>query len=1565
MSPRDMSGILGFPNLTPVPRPPRLQPSPYVPPTLQDRDRAREILVHLRTSDPSYKAPEVSKRRYFRSKNKNKVLADTAQWTFSSYEGAKGVAKYFSQETLAPGGVLAALWEIACASDGHDVDSLWKFSQAPPPKSFRLRKPKPFNTRPCPWVSLAADRSARDALSCLLRAGASQRYRGTALEAALNRKDYAIARELVAFDTPFPHRPDLFSAATTSRVLDMDFVNIWLAAPVSPPLEFATQAIAATMRASSRESCMVLSMLLTNYPPSATESTTLLSQAIEIGNLETLATISAAVDNNWPALSDTKHSKPCVRAATGIEHADTRHRVLSFLFAAGVEPNLSALRSLLLKEVKAKNSGHIQLLVANGVPSHVQEGQPPFSPLEAAVETAHVDILRLVVGHCTPIPSEVASAAAERISDRWLEQTQAQMLDLLAPYIQEPKNSLSKLLLPAVRHSKQTVISTLLRHGARSSYVDVGGANSLHIAVRRGDVSLIQKLCAATPTAPIASQAFTVALEAFGSGPAEPFLGVTSLLVREAATGNSGDLSTMLMASLVIRPRKVRRRVCKLIISASTSSIGEGEALVDVVREPDADLDLVRLLLRKSPDTAALSDSLKIGLASQGGTSRRELCRLLFEASNPGKIGERERLATLVDESVLDLELIGSFLSRIRTDKAAASATLKTAMSRRSRADRMALCELALGNPKSDIGQSEALVTLVEEPDTDMQLINLLLRKGASVDHGRGRAFVSAIKQGSVQLLKALLGDTKITTYTISRGFKAAMAFPRGSLRTELTALLLFYGVCLDDRTEHLIAAVKSRDLPLLESLLAVGGTVRPLAEDALSYAVMHAYVDDVRAMVRRGIPESMLVSVFQSLIRTGSLDAPQYIETGTLLMSLKVPDDILTSALLDVCSEQATVLPSEFISLLIRHGADPMVEHARCIVTAAKKNHAVCFERLLTAQTFHLDVAVRALISSINDEKLVVHWVSICLQQSGGARFRQHSLLRLALERFPYGAALLGQLLDNGCEPMLKCSCKNENGDNTTLLMWALADDGRASEEVLLNLVDHPLNAPQFIHRQDGLTAMHLAAGSGRLSVLSKLIKLQGEFNIQLPDSAGLTPLCRATESGNAGAMTALIEAGAKVDDGSLHIAARNLDIPSIRLLRGHGHDPHYPHVNLDGRRPIAELCFTASGSGPAWEFQVEAAIRELLPLPDSKWRPTYEKSFLHLAIDNKSCARALLGVILRVSQLWRNPGRDDDYLYSVPATGRFYSLTQYVEQLCQNKRSREKESLIDLLKSQQFVDRFYAESGPQPPGAVGLPKEIADAVREDKQAQWKQQQDLRRQEEAAAHRSRLMDEQNRRTAAHMEAAHARELRATRENFELQHNNTMIVQETQRNHQASLGAIELKSHRQLAEQQEAFEVARITKTIELQAAHQASQHRQELEHSKAQAAQQASQHREALEYSKAQAALQASQNREALECSKAQAALQASQHREALEWSKAQASQELVAAGQAEEVKREGLQRRLEIETKHNAEMGRMQVSLLEEQARIIASTQAARIQGTQQARLEGIPDAETISLS
>ncbi len=144
-----------------------------------------------------------------------------------------------------------------------------------------MRRPKSgvSSAGPCPWVDQAVERNRVRVVCFLLEAGVSQKGLNAALEQALDGKKHLVARELLACNACFPHQPDRFSRAL-SRPPDMEFIRLWLTAPVEPPREFATHAITKAMRWSYPESQSILSMLLTSYPPSPEELFNLLTKAI-------------------------------------------------------------------------------------------------------------------------------------------------------------------------------------------------------------------------------------------------------------------------------------------------------------------------------------------------------------------------------------------------------------------------------------------------------------------------------------------------------------------------------------------------------------------------------------------------------------------------------------------------------------------------------------------------------------------------------------------------------------------------------------------------------------------------------------------------------------------------------------------------------------------------------------------------------------------------------------------------------------------------------------------------------------------------------------------------------------------------------------------------------------------------------------------------------------------------------------------------------------------------------------------------------------------------------------
>jgi ankyrin repeat protein len=93
---------------------------------------------------------------------------------------------------------------------------------------------------------------------------------------------------------------------------------------------------------------------------------------------------------------------------------------------------------------------------------------------------------------------------------------------------------------------------------------------------------------------------------------------------------------------------------------------------------------------------------------------------------------------------------------------------------------------------------------------------------------------------------------------------------------------------------------------------------------------------------------------------------------------------------------------------------------------------------------------------------------------------------------------------------------------------------------------------------RQNGQTALHIAAMNGKVDIVTILIARGANVNIQ--DDQGVTPLMLASKTGKVDAVKALIAQGAKLEaqdklgENALHIAAANgkKDVVEVLLDRG-----------------------------------------------------------------------------------------------------------------------------------------------------------------------------------------------------------------------------------------------------------------------------------------------------------------------------------------------------------------------------------------------------------------------------
>lgn len=99
------------------------------------------------------------------------------------------------------------------------------------------------------------------------------------------------------------------------------------------------------------------------------------------------------------------------------------------------------------------------------------------------------------------------------------------------------------------------------------------------------------------------------------------------------------------------------------------------------------------------------------------------------------------------------------------------------------------------------------------------------------------------------------------------------------------------------------------------------------------------------------------------------------------------------------------------------------------------------------------------------------------------------------------------------------------------------------------------------------------MAARSQQPDVVLQLLEADAQPDTQ--DDRDATALQYATMARSLFAMRHLISYKAEIDDESLHIAARQLDIPAIKLLLENGASTILPGtVHCGGRVPLGELC-------------------------------------------------------------------------------------------------------------------------------------------------------------------------------------------------------------------------------------------------------------------------------------------------------------------------------------------------------------------------------------------------------
>ncbi|ETS82916.1 hypothetical protein PFICI_04792 [Pestalotiopsis fici W106-1] len=1036
-----------------------------------------------------------------------------------------------------------------------------------------------------------------------------------------------------------------------------------------------------------------------------------------------------------------------------------RGQMVGMLIDAGASqggPEISTALATLLQSTSVDKNLVVTLMQRGRADINANNG----SALVYAVQSTDPELLQMVLDLSQPTQEtlHIAMIALGRFASI---PTKAEKLDMLLKRVSS-KDSLSQLLIDEVQSVLRTppsqrvlsVLKTLLANGAN---VNAKDGEALQRAVGAANGPMVDLLFSAKPNPRALAWAMPHALRIKD---AMDRIAFAQKIIQGGIA--SSEVNRALMFAVQTYPDDIP--LINLLLSHADAK--DGVALIKAIEMEKQDIvDLILNKKKRSFSVDILNKAFTHATKARDQRARSMSASSLLQAGASGEVVSDALLAAATDgdldfgtilvrnggsvehkdgQAIIEAcrsgsaDVLGMLLSGdVNISQQTLQKGFQAATEISDLAVRAAILKLLLQHGVTGDVVDMQLVSAERFGDNGSNLVRLLLVYGASPDYNEGEAIVKATKSAFLDNLKMLLcieevggKQKKPSSHTLLRAMDACWSLSRdtrflvlewifqaGKPVPNAVHLALTKAVNEENPEERIIQLlVANRASPTANGCQTLIDATRTLSASQFSQ-LLESKITPEEASLAFG--KAFVPAHAQSWLSDRGL------EIARCLLRKGASGDAVGSALVAVLGAHAESpgdIADNFVELLLKYDADINYNHGEGLRNVASQGNPVLLRRLLQEKpnSESLTLAFPQVFDAHAREDEVLELVELFVEYHDDgnqidtmfADPESEPVIIRALSQFPRSTKLLQALLDIGYYHDQMTSARVlpeiDEEEQVNLITWTLLQpQKKISTGVIEMLIDRGAKV-NYETRLSRISPLMLAIQTRRPDLVKSLLLAGAEVDVC--DAMGRSPLSMASAIGGDLAismMSNLLAAGASRNDGSLHNAARELNLQAMQILMEYKHDPDFPSPSPEhnGRSALGELCLHAADSGEITamrEKAMEKCINFLLQESDITIQ-SEGKSVLLLALESKDPITTTK-VLLR-ADMWKFINKP----FNQFTDGKYtYSPTQYVSRVLPQTDATPE--LLKLLKANRGADVYYATSGDQPEDAVGMPVFLQD---------------------------------------------------------------------------------------------------------------------------------------------------------------------------------------------------------------------------------------------------------------